>query len=1345
MGFFDKLFGGGKKGSGRDLPPAIEAAIKKILKFMSDESLQNRRYPPEIQRLMASGGTVDVIAGAEGAFGRDIRNPIPVNGPIGEIIYISNLTLQTGVKVIGHRIGSFDRLDAYEIASLDGSRWDILFFDMYHPRKSRQLPDGYLPISTPEPFFFATNTFVEDFPSGICEAIRGFSNSEFGLPLISPVLRDEHLFDNFSRPEGQKGNLQALLLGEPVEVEHEAARHLPEDKPKIRQDFSPSPEASPQRITLSRFQPGDTILSKYLVEDVITTGGMGVIYITTHMGWKVKVAIKAPTEEMLSNKDFYSLITREADAWTNLGLHPHIAYCYFVRAVEEVPLLFVEYVDGGNLKDWIESAKCADLKIALDLAIQFCHGMAYAHSKGMIHRDIKPANILMTKDGILKITDFGIARLRKSDTFIQNAPFTDTVRTVGFVGTPVYASPEQLRDAHNVTEETDIFSFGICLWEILLGGRPYHVAVEKVALPDPLSIRPDLPSDLAALLTEMVAFEPEMRKKLKGFASLKNRFEFIYQCLFSTSSPHFILETLDLKAAGLNNRGVSYLELGKEEEATRCWERALKEDPQHLEATFNYGYYRWQKGAPYHEVLMAPMTNLKTEYEDRPEFWRLLAWLYYEQGEIDILEKIQNSSHRVTDSELLILFENLINPKGKWSHFFKGLSDKVESGSFSSDGSYIIAGSGDNSIRLFEIATGKELRRFEGHSDHISSIAFTADAKFILSGSRDGTLRLWNIATGKELRCFKAHSSGVDFVACSPNGKYVLSGGSDTSLRLWDVPTGREYKRLRGHSGIVFSAAFTQDGSHLISGSGDATLILWNVSSGSILRRFKGNSGHIYSVAFSPNSNYVLSGSYDGTISLWEVDTGKELKCFMGHRGCIKTLAFSPDGRYILSGSKDGTVRLWETASGKELRRLERSYPIVSSIFSSDGRFILSWGNNTYSLCPWQVLKKAPDAAIYPSLSCIRPPSDLLTESRKVQSQLDSAVACINSGFFKKAYILLRRIQTNSDYENNKEVLDLIICCGLKGEGTRIGLRSGWNVTTFRGHRNGVYAVAFSPDARYCLSGSSSLRSDNSIKLWEVSTGKELRCFDGVSFSIAAVNISPDGRYGLTGSFDGTIRLWELATGKELRRFKGHSGSIRALTFSPDGRYILSGAWDKTIRLWEVATGREIRQFKGHDKEVSSVSFSPDGIYIISGSFDKTIKIWETMTGKILRNFEGHHGVVTELTFVTNNKLILSWGADKTFRLWDIATGNEAKRLEVNDNNIGSIAITPDCGYFLLSSDSTLRLRELATGKELMRFEGHSDSVHCLTFSADGRYILSGSEDKTIRLWELDWEWEFPE
>ena len=152
--------------------------------------------------------------------------------------------------------------------------------------------------------------------------------------------------------------------------------------------------------TLPVWQPGDVILDTYEVEDVIS-GGMGHVYIANHKNWNVKLAVKSPNEMMLSDKSNFARILREANSWTELGLHPNIAYCYYVRSIEEVPHIFVEYVDGGNLRQWIEEGRCIDYRLSLDLAIQFCHGMEFAHSKGMIHRDIKPENVLMTKEPTL--------------------------------------------------------------------------------------------------------------------------------------------------------------------------------------------------------------------------------------------------------------------------------------------------------------------------------------------------------------------------------------------------------------------------------------------------------------------------------------------------------------------------------------------------------------------------------------------------------------------------------------------------------------------------------------------------------------------------------------------------------------------------------------------------------------------------------------------------------------------------------------------------------------------------------------------------------------------------------
>lgn len=166
------------------------------------------------------------------------------------------------------------------------------------------------------------------------------------------------------------------------------------------------------------------------------------------------------------------------------------------------------------------------------------------------------------------------------------------------------------------------------------------------------------------------------------------------------------------------------------------------------------------------------------------------------------------------------------------------------------------------------------------------------------------------------------------------------------------------------------------------------------------------------------------------------------------------------------------------------------------------------------------------------------------------------------------------------------------------------------------GHTDGIESVAFSPDGRYALSGS----GDHTLKLWEVSTGREVRTFSGHTSWVNSVVFSPDGRYALSGSSDKTLKLWEVATGREVNTFSGHTDRVYTVAFSPSGQYALSGSGfsDNSLRLWEVATGREVNTFSGHTGDVNSVVFSPDGRYALSGSGDNTLKLWEVSTGNLL-------------------------------------------------------------------------------------------------------------------------------
>jgi WD40 repeat protein/serine/threonine protein kinase len=538
-------------------------------------------------------------------------------------------------------------------------------------------------------------------------------------------------------------------------------------------------------------------------------------------------------------------------------------------------------------------------------------------------------------------------------------------------------------------------------------------------------------------------------------------------------------------------------------------------------------------------------------------------------------------------------------------------------------------------------------------------------------------------------------------------------------------------RTLKGHTGEVWSVAFSADGRRLASASEDQTIKVWDTAGGQELRTLNGHTRAVMSVAFSPDGRRLASASWDQTIKVWDTASGQELLKLERHTGPVVSVAFSSDGRRLASAGREGTIRLWDTASGRELLKLEHTDGGFCVAISPDGSRLASGGFDR------QI--KVWDAA---SGQELRP---LTGHTAQIGS------VAFNSDGSQLASASIDQTIKVWDVANGQELRTLkghagsVFSVAFSPDGSRLASASGdqlikvWDTAsgqerrTLTGHTGWVWSVAISPDGSRLASGS----DDSTIKIWDTDSGQELRTLRHTG-GVLSVAFSADGSRLASGSGDKTIKVWDTASGQVLHTLKGHAERARSLAISPDGGRLASGSQDRTIKIWETTSGRELRTLKGHIGLERSIAFSPDGSRLASASLEQTIKIWDVASGQVLSTLKGHTVQVESVAFSADGGRLASVSVDGTIKVWDTASGQELRTVKVHTGMVWSVTFSAD-GSRLASAraqDGTIKIWDTASGQELCTLKGHTRAVRSVAFSADGSRLASGSDDRTIQVWD---------
>jgi WD40 repeat protein/serine/threonine protein kinase len=533
---------------------------------------------------------------------------------------------------------------------------------------------------------------------------------------------------------------------------------------------------------------------------------------------------------------------------------------------------------------------------------------------------------------------------------------------------------------------------------------------------------------------------------------------------------------------------------------------------------------------------------------------------------------------------------------------------------FSPDGKFLATASGDaksSSAKIWDAETGAEVLSLVGHTSRVRGIDFSPDGKLIATGSRDETIRIWDAESGKELNKFAVEKNElpveINDLQFTPDGKKLIAVNS-YGAQVWEISSGKILFNLSEKSAI--SVAASSDGKLFAFGGTYSTIFVHDAGTGKPISTITGHEASITQVTFSPDGKLIASTSNDRTARFFNARSGVEIQNLKAHLNEVRSIAFSPDGKFIATAGTDFKVFLWDTVEAMKTSSFD------FEVRSNDGWSPISADRTKAALSYW-VSENLTEQLIWDVSAkkrIVNISSGIDIESRAFSP--DGAILAIG---VSNGEIVFFDSTSGAEIHRFKAHDDRASGLAFSPDGRRLVSGSYDNtvkiwktedaslIRELYRFESRVSTLGISPDGSTVFAAS----LDTTAKLFNLETGETIADFGKLRKPTLSVSFAPGGKTFAVGDSDGLIEIRQTSDGKLLDTLTGNAGHVQALTYTPDSLRLASASSEGVIRLWDTETKAQVLAIRTRSARTTFLAFTPDGNTLISLGTVEKLKYWE--------------------------------------------------------------------------------------------------------------------------------------